>query len=141
MLKRLANEILKQIIKHYGKSKFYNNYPTISFDSEDSLLSGEWRPDWCEIVLYNEHLNRIHPRDVAVEIATILLHEYTHYLQSPTWMTRYNKMYDYYNHPYEIEAYKNELQWRKILPIQNLIAEYDKELDTMLFKKCDNLAS
>ena len=38
-----------------------------------------------------------------------LIHEYTHYLQSPSWHKRYYTMgYNYFNHPYEVAALEAE---------------------------------
>jgi len=38
-----------------------------------------------------------------------MVHEYTHYLQDPKWMTRYYNMgYTYKTHPYEIQAFLME---------------------------------
>ena len=39
-------------------------------------------------------------------LANTIIHEYVHHLQHPTWYTRYNKIYTYKNHPYEIFANK-----------------------------------
>ncbi len=111
-METIANEILELLTKHYGRSNFYNYIPTICFDDSDTFLSGEWRNDWGQIVLYTQHLDLIPKQYLKDEIATIINHEYIHYLQSPTWMTRYNKMYNYYEHPYEIEAYEKEEEWR-----------------------------
>ena len=114
-MKNEANQILKLLIDHYGKSKFYNWLPSISISDDDSLLSGEFRSDWQEIVLYKSALEY-----GFEQLATVINHEYLHYLQSPTWMSRYNKLYDYYNHPYEMEAYNREEEWRNIKRIQGL---------------------
>ena len=45
-------------------------------------------------------------------IIQTLVHEYQHYLQSPSWFKRYYDMgYDYGNHPYEVQAYGEEKNW------------------------------
>ena len=113
-MEEYANKILNTLIKYYGKSKYYDWLPTIQFEDDNILLSGEFRNDWRGIVLYTEHLNAIPQNHLNEEIATIINHEYIHYLQSPSWMTRYNKIYDYYDHPYEIEAYNKENEWRQL---------------------------
>ena len=104
-----AEKILKELIKHYGRSKYYNWIPNIHLDDEDSILSGEFRSDWRSIVLYPNAF--MYGFDA---LATVINHEYIHYLQSPTWLTRYGNTYDYYDNPYEIEAYKREDEWRQI---------------------------
>ena len=49
------------------------------------------------------------------QIIETLIHEYQHYLQSPSWFTRYYNMgFEYNNHPYEIAATKEELNWNKL---------------------------
>ena len=42
-----------------------------------------------------------------------LIHEYIHYLQSPTWFKRYYNMgHDYVSHPYEKEATSFEKDYK-----------------------------
>ena len=108
-IKQDAIQILDALIHHYGRSKHYNWYPDICIDDTDSILSGEFRPDQEAIILYPTAL--CYGID---QLATVINHEYIHYLQSPTWLTRYGNMYEYYNNPYEIEAYKREEEWRTI---------------------------
>ena len=117
----LAQEILQAMVKHYGRSKYFDFIPNISISDDDSVLSGEWRSDWEEIVLYTPHFDNIPIRYIAEEMATVIAHEYCHYLQSPTWLTRYSKMYDYYENPYELQAYKFEDSWRDIPEIAKLV--------------------
>ena len=53
------------------------------------------------LIIYPNH---IHTYDDLIET---VIHEYQHYLQSPTWMERYYNMgYDYQTHPYEVQAEK-----------------------------------
>jgi hypothetical protein len=62
-----------------------------------------------EITIYYNNIGSLE------ELIRTVIHEYQHYLQSPSWMTRYYKMgYDYSNHPYEIAAYKEEENWETI---------------------------
>lgn len=45
-----------------------------------------------------------------------LIHEYIHYLQSPTWFKRYYNMgYSYNDHPYELEAIRHEQDYKLFL--------------------------
>ena len=117
-MKDEANKILQLLIDHYGQSKFHNWLPTISISDDDSLLSGEFRPDWQEIVLYTSALEY-----GPEQLATVINHEFIHYLQSPAWMTRYNKTHGYYDHPYEIEAYQREEEWREIKRLSLLVSK------------------
>jgi len=111
----LSKEYLSKLKQYYGESKFQTTTVYLSIetsgysDKEDKNVDGEYCAVLNEIVVYwkniksEEHLYRT------------LIHEYQHYLQSPRWMTRYYKMgYNYSDHPYEIQAYKEELNWNKI---------------------------
>ena len=121
-MKENAIQILDALIQHYGKSKHYDWLPHLCFDDKDFILSGEFRPDWEAIVLYPTSLC------FGVEqLATVINHEYIHYLQSPTWLTRYGNMYDYYNNPYEIEAYKREDEWQQINQLRKKLTTISKE--------------
>ncbi len=114
-MKEHAIQILNTLALHYGRSKHYNWHVDILFSDEDSILSGEFRPDWHAIVLY--------PSSICfglAQLATVINHEYIHYLQSPTWLTRYGNTYDYYNNPYEIEAYQREEEWIKLPELRKL---------------------
>ena len=54
-----------------------------------------------EITIYYKNIASLE------ELIRTIIHEYQHYLQSPSWMTRYYNMgYDYSDHPYELAAYK-----------------------------------
>ena len=72
-------------------------------------MEGEQMPD----AEYDNITNSIvvyYPKvEDAKHLAEIIIHEYQHYLQSPSWMTRYYRMgYRYDNHPYEVAALKEE---------------------------------
>ncbi len=111
-IKEKAPKILEQLRNHYGRSKYFNWDVGLLFSDEDSILSGEFRSDWNAIVLYPSSLC------FGIEqLATVINHEYIHFLQSPTWLTRYGNMYDYYSNPYEREAYQREEEWRKFLKL------------------------
>ena len=46
-------------------------------------------------------------------IIQTLIHEYIHYLQSPTWFKRYYNMgHDYVSHPYEKEMISYEKDYK-----------------------------
>ena len=112
----LSYQYLDKLIIHYGESKFQSTTPYISvenskfIDAHDSLLKGEFCRILNEIIIYWKN---IYSKE---ELLQTLIHEYTHYLQSPRWMTRYYTMgYDYSNHPYELKAYREEQNWKKII--------------------------
>ena len=117
-MKQDAIQILDALACHYGKSKHYDWVPHLCFDDTDSILSGEFRADWEAIILYPTSLC------YGIEqLATVINHEYIHYLQSPTWLTRYGNMYEYFNNPYEIEAYKREDEWQQIKSLTRLVSK------------------
>lgn len=120
-IQKIVEETFPKIVKHYGLSKFQDSTPYVDYDTsiyahlsgeEDDGTVGEENPDaeYCsmnnEIILYYP---KMEDRQHVVET---LVHEYQHYLQSPSWMKRYYNMgYRYDNHPYEISAYKEEKNW------------------------------
>ena len=70
--------------------------PHAEYDADDNTI----------YVYYPQMKSRRH-------VIETLLHEYKHYLQSPSWMKRYRTMgHDYFTHPYEIEALKEEKNWK-----------------------------
>ena len=112
-----ANKIYEKIVIHYGLSKYHYISPYL--DIEDTPYSDEGVPkdlygEYCsmmnEITLYWKNIS-------SLEVLTrTLIHEYQHYLQSPSWMTRYYTMgYNYNNHPYEIQALNEEENWKKFI--------------------------
>ena len=77
-------------------------------------MSGDedgWHAEYCSIensifVYFPNMISRRH-------VIETLVHEYQHYLQSPTWMKRYYDMgHDYVSHPYEKSANAEEKNWK-----------------------------
>ncbi len=111
----LSTQYLDKVIKHYGESKFYSTTPYLSVenskysDTQDSYIKGEFCHVLNEITIYWKNILS------EEELFRTLIHEYVHYLQSPTWMTRYYKKgYRYDTHPYEVQAYREEQNWKII---------------------------
>ena len=119
-VQNIVKEVLPEIEKHYGWSKFKDEPPYIIYDEDiyarlsgEKGMRGEDTPDaeYCwtdnEIIIYYPNMkSRKH-------IIQTLIHEWQHYLQSQTWMTRYYDMgYDYYNHPYELAATDEEKNYK-----------------------------
>ena len=121
-VEEIIKEIYPKIEKHYGFSKFnenetpyvethYNIYARYSGEPEaegtESSCHAEYdRTDNSIVVYYPNMKSRKH-------IIQTLVHEYQHYLQSPSWMKRYYDMgYDYTTHPYEVAAYAEEVNWK-----------------------------
>tara|TARA_R110000737_G_scaffold348608_2_gene382873 strand:+ start:195 stop:578 length:384 start_codon:yes stop_codon:yes gene_type:complete len=115
--KRLAKVYLDKCVEVYGLSKFHDSSPYIDFESslyskytKDDDTQAEWLHDYNTIVIYYKHMTD------EKHLAQTIIHEYQHYLQSPSWYQRYYTMgYRYDNHPYEIAAFKEENNWKSVL--------------------------
>lgn len=111
-VQHVVDKYYKSIYEYYGMSKFQTTFPYISIEDSpypdedndvDIDCQAEWSPDFNEITLYWKNM-----KDLEHIIRT-LIHEYQHYLQSPSWFKRYYNMgYHYNDHPYEVIAYKEE---------------------------------
>jgi Zn-dependent peptidase ImmA (M78 family) len=82
----------------YGFSKYQKDFPTISVDRRGKVKLGYFDYTTNHIHIY------LNTHDFLSELIDTIIHEWTHYLQSPTWLTRYNKSYNYLDNPYEIRA-------------------------------------
>ena len=107
---QISNEILETLIGHYGRSKHYDWFPHIFIEDEDTILSGEFRDDLQSIVLYSSAFGYN-----VDALAVVICHEFIHYLQCPKLKEKYDKQYEYYDHPMEIEAYRREDEILKLL--------------------------
>jgi len=115
--KRLSEKYLKKIEEVYGLSKFHECSPYIDFEpylfskyTGEDHTEAEYVHDYNTIVLYYRQI-----RDEK-HLAQTLIHEYQHYLQSPSWYTRYYNMGHYYSdHPYEVAAFKAENNFKEIM--------------------------
>ncbi len=121
-VEEVIKEVYPKIEKFYGFSKFlpnetpyvethYNIYARYSGEAEaegeqDSCQAEYDRTDNSIVVYWPNMKNRKH-------IIQTLVHEYQHYLQSPSWFKRFYTMgYDYNDHPYEVAAYAEESNWK-----------------------------
>lgn len=114
----LAIYYLHAISEHYGESKFHDTTPHLSiedspFDESNEQHDGfgEYSFDYMnELIVYWKNITS------EEDLIRTLVHEYTHYLQSPSWYKRYYHMgYGYNTHPYEVSAFKAEEDWAKFL--------------------------
>jgi len=116
-IKQVTEEVYNKVMSVYGESKHHSHPPFVSI--EDTPYSDEEVPkdlygEYCsmlnEITLYWKNIPSL-----EVLIRT-LVHEYQHYLQSPSWMTRYYNMgYNYNDHPYEVHAFNEEEKWKNFI--------------------------
>ena len=112
----IVNRVYPLIKEKYGISRFKKSYPKVRLhENIYSRLSGVpgLRGEDSAHAEYDRESNTIwiyYPEMNSKEdVVKTLLHEYKHYLQSPTWMKRYYSMgYQYDNHPYEVEAIAEE---------------------------------
>lgn len=105
-----VEKCIGEVETHYGPSKHQQTFPYI-FLSKDIIddIKGEYCYMFNEITIYYRNIESLE------ELIRTVIHEYQHYLQSPSWMTRYYRMgYDYSNHPYEVAAYNEEENWEVI---------------------------
>jgi len=115
----IIQEVFPKIQKHYGFSKFQECSPYIELDnsiyetsaSEKNGTNDECNAQYCsmmnEITIYYPQMKS---RKMVIQT---LIHEYIHYLQSPTWFKRYYNMgYNYSDHPYEIKANEYEKDYK-----------------------------
>lgn len=114
-IERLALSYLDRTIDLYGESKYYKHTPYLALESSpmadeyDPELKGEFIQDENEIVVYYRNIKS------KEDLARTIIHEYVHYLQSPTWLARYNNDCYYDENPYEKQAFlAEELNWEAI---------------------------
>ena len=115
---------IQKIELKYGYSKFAETTPYVEYEKsiyarlageDDDGALGEECPD-AEYDRIDNSIVIYYPQMTSrKQIIETLIHEYQHYLQSPSWFTRYYNMgFEYNNHPYEIAATKEELNWNKL---------------------------
>jgi len=110
-VKKIVEEILPKVVDKYGFSKFAECTPYVEYErmTHGDTPHAEYDNITNSIIIYYPKMRS------KKQIIQTLIHEYQHYLQSPSWMTRYYRMgYRYDNHPYEIAAYNEEVNWNKI---------------------------
>jgi len=105
-----VEKYIGEVESYYGPSKHQITFPYIFLSKEvKDDVKGEYCYMFNEITIYYKNIASLE------ELIRTVIHEYQHYLQSPSWMTRYYRMgYDYSNHPYELAAYNEEENWQTI---------------------------
>ena len=99
--KKVIKDIFNWCLTEYGISEYQGWEPHLIIDNtKDYPSNGEFYSDDNDIYIY--------PKSGGMDIQRtifVMIHEFKHYHQSPTWLTRYITMYN--NNPecpYEIEA-------------------------------------
>lgn len=108
-MKDKAIAIFERVKEKYGKSEYFDTYPILEFDDELHWLSGEFRDDYNAIILYPLSTTN------EEELARTIVHEYKHYLQDPVLFEEYKRKFDYYDNPFEKEAYAFEENYKEVL--------------------------
>lgn len=105
-------EIFEKVSEYYGYSKFHDSLPYLLIemspysDADEPNCFGEYDKDENDLVIYWKNI------DSLETLIRTIIHEYQHYLQSPTWFTRhYRNGHGYNTHPYEIAATNEENKW------------------------------
>lgn len=123
-IQEIVEEVFPKIENKYGLSKFSICTPYIEYEKsiyarlsgiDDNGELGEESPE-AEYDRIDNSIILYYPKMKSKkQVIETLLHEYKHYLQSPSWMTRYYNMgYTYNNHPYELAATAEEKNWNKL---------------------------
>ena len=106
-LEGIGEKVIDWCIDEFGLSKYYEHYPYMEIDMDNANLMGEFIGDNNEIIVYPNAMDNID------DFVPTVIHEYTHYLQRPSWYTRYINMgYEGVDNPYEMIA--------EIIAINNL---------------------
>ena len=108
------------IQKYYGKGKL--SFPKIDTSHKNTYAMHSGEPEATgehaasSIAEYYKGTIYLYLPNIKNEegLLRALLHEYTHYLQNitPLKTSVANQQYTYENNPYEIEAHKNEENWK-----------------------------
>jgi hypothetical protein len=96
---KFSYEVLRwceQILGSEGVPVFIEIFPNKNYRK----LHGEYEAHTVTMYIY------VKGHRTWKNLANTIIHEYVHHLQHPTWYTRYNQLYSYKNHPYEIFANK-----------------------------------
>ena len=137
-VKSIVNEVYPLIKKYYGKSKYFDNFPSVKYHhniyaritGEENMEgeispSGEFERETNTIWIY-------YPKAIDDKwVIQTLLHEYTHYLQDGDEMKRLydEEGYEYDNHPFELDAIEAESDWEiftsshRLYPLHKIVSE------------------
>ena len=96
----LIDNIIDWCYEKFGMSKFQECTPWIDIEDDNTTeMMGEYNSEDNTIILYHKYIDNIN------DLISTVIHEYTHFLQSPGWYTRYaNTLNKSDDHPYEIQA-------------------------------------
>lgn len=106
------------IKSYFGKGKL--DYPKIDTSHKNTYAMHSGEPEAegehsdTSIAEYYEGTIYLYLPNITneEELLRALVHEYTHYTQDNELFAKYRSMYSYDEDPIEIEAHKNEENWR-----------------------------
>ena len=107
-----------KIQKYYGKGKLPIPKIDTSHRNTYAMHSGEPEAEGehaeTSIAEYYKGIIYLYLPNIKDEegLLRALIHEYTHYTQDSELFAKYRDMYDYDEDPTEIEAHKNEENWK-----------------------------
>ena len=115
----IINQVYSKIKEYYGKGSLdypklelhRDIYARLSGDEEargEHSSSSKAQYDDETNIIYIYYPNMMNEEDVIRSI----IHEYTHYRQDHKLFKQYRDIYSYDENPIEIEAHKNEEDWK-----------------------------
>ena len=119
---KFVEKVLDWCIKHYGKSKYFKTYPiliisyrkTTSYHGEFNIDEDGFETE-IQLIMYINNLHTIS------QLVQTVIHEYQHYLQHQTWLSRYYDKTHYEDNQYEKKAEKEAKSiYRKCMKQLNL---------------------
>ena len=117
-IQQIISYAYPKIQKYYGKGKLSIPRIDTSYKNTYAMHSGEPEAEGehaaTSIAEYYEGTIYLYLPNIKNEegLLRALIHEYTHYTQDSELFAKYRAMYDYDEDPTEIEARKNEENWK-----------------------------
>ena len=117
-IQQIISYAYPKIQKYYGKGKLSIPRIDTSYKNTYAMHSGEPEAEGehaaTSIAEYYEGTIYLYLPKIKNEegLLRALIHEYTHYTQDSELFAKYRAMYDYDEDPTEIEARKNEENWK-----------------------------
>ena len=104
----VGEKVINWCVGEFGLSKYHDRDPWLDFDNDDLKMMGEFDMIENRITVYTNEVKNIN------DLIETIIHEYVHYLQRPSWYTRYTNMgYEDERNPYEMIAELIAIENRK----------------------------
>jgi len=117
----IANEAYPKIVKYFGQTElpvpkievYRNIYVRLTGEEDaegEETPNAEYDRKNNEMLLFSDYI------EDKEQLIRALVHEYQHYLQDGEEFKRlYDKGHTYQNHPFELDAIRNEELWYKFV--------------------------